>query len=164
MKVPNLPKHEIVKELVDAHQSAGHSINFWVTSNSMHPFLQVGDSVVAESTSPDAIRPGDVLVLRREQDYLTHRLIAKSEKKWLTKGDNNVLPDAPFSTKEIIGKVFQIQRFDKVIDLQIRKRLILNRLISRLSYFEWKAFTIQRYLRLPFRLAIKIIQKTFLNE
>jgi len=160
----NPSTHDIVATLIDKHLSSGHPARFWVTSNSMHPLLLIGDAVVVETVLHSNIRTGDVLVLQRDLDYLTHRFIGKSGKKWFTKGDNNVLPDPPFSLKEIIGKVIYIQRSERIIDLQTRKWLVINSLVAKLSFLEWKAFSIHRYLRLPFRLIIKFIQKIMMRE
>ena len=162
--IPDPSKQEIVANLVDIHLSSGQHVRFWVTSNSMYPLLQIGDAVIVETASHSIIKPGDVLVLQRDHDYLTHRFIGKSGKKWFTKGDNNVLPDPPFSMKEITGKVIYIQRSERIVDLQTRKWLTINSLVAKLSFLEWKVFSIHRYLRLPFRLTIKSIQKVFMSE
>jgi signal peptidase I len=157
--MPDAPNYETIAHLVDQHLSAGNQVCFWVSSQSMSPALQVGDGIIAESFSPQLLRPGDAILIQRERDYLTHRLIHKTGKKLLTKGDNNLSPDPPVSAEAVIGRVIAIQRGSQMIDLQTRKWRIINSLMAILSKLEWKAFTIHRYLRIPFRLAIKFVQK-----
>ena len=155
--------HRAVTKLVDSHLENGQHVRFWVTSHSMYPCLQVGDAVMVERISPETIKIGDLLVIQREQDRLTHRVIQTSGKRWLTKGDNNLIPDPAFHQKSIIGIVTQIDRGDRLIRPNVGKWKIINPLIGRLSYGEWKAFTIHRFFRLPFKIIIKIIQKVFVQ-
>jgi signal peptidase I len=155
--------HQTVTSLVESHLEAGQEVRFWVTSNSMHPCLQIGDALTVERIKPDKIKIGDLLVVQRPEDTLTHRVIQTSKKRWLTKGDNNLLPDPIFPQKVIIGQVTQIHRKERLIRPNAGKWKLIHPLTGRLSCWEWKAFTIHRFLRFPLRLALKVLQKFFMR-
>ena len=158
--VPNL--HRVVTEIINADLSAGDALQLKVISQSMSPLMQRGDAVRVEIAPLEQISRGEVVLVQRENDYLTHRLIHKSAQKWQTKGDNNRLPDPPASGNRLIGRVTRIQRGDKITSLQTRKWQIINLLLAQLGTWEWQAFAIHRYFRLPFRLSIRIIQRIFM--
>ena len=156
--------HRVIAEMLEADLPPGEAIQFKVVSNSMGPLILRGDGVMVEKVAWPEIKRGEIILIQRQDDYLTHRLILKSPKKCLTKGDNNLLPDPPATTDVIIGRVFSLRRGDQTIDLQTREWQFINLLLANLGYLEWKAFSIQRYLRLPFRLGIKIIQTFFMPK
>jgi signal peptidase I len=156
-------RHQVVSEIVNSHLSTGKQIRFWVISNSMHPLLKIGDAAIAETVKLNALKLGDIIVIQRKDDFLTHRLVRYSQGEWLSKGDNNIFPDKKERNNAITGRVIDIQRDKKSIDLRSRKWQFINPLMARASYFEWRSFLIHRTLRLPFRLLIKIIQKLFMD-
>ena len=161
--MPPATKHEVISEIIGLYLSDGNPVRFWVISNSMKPLLQIGDAAIVEAVTFNELKIGDVIVVQRKDDYLTHRLIYKSQKKWLTKGDNNLMPDHSAQTDKIAGKVIQIRRSEKEINLRTRKWQFINPLIARISFFEWKFFLVHRYLRIPSRITIKVIQKFFMQ-
>jgi signal peptidase I len=151
--------HQVVAEILEADLSLGDVIQLKVVSNSMKPLMAVGDQIIAEITHPDRIKRGDVVVIRRNTDYLTHRAIHKNRGNWITKGDNNILPDILIPTDKLIGRVITIASEAQTIDLHTRKWAYLNPILARLCALEAKAFRLHPYCRLPFRWMRKIIQK-----
>ena len=151
--------HQAITGLVEDHLTNGETIRFRVTSNSMAPLIQRGDTIFVENVPPVAYRIGDVLVIRRERDYLTHRLIHKAEAEWLTKGDNTLHPDPPVAPEAIIGRVTRIQHEDSLLDLQTAQQRRFASLLARLSRLEWQAYCASRFLRIPVRIIIKGVQR-----
>ena len=151
--------HELITDLIDSDLSIGDHIQFAVTSNSMAPLIKANDSLVAQVVKPDTIKPGDIVVIRREADFLVHRAVKPIGDGWLTKGDNIAQLDPPSQTKDLIGQVVLVNRPGKSIPLQTRKWNCTNLILAKLSFLEAKAFEFRPILRLPFRLSIKIIQK-----
>ena len=156
-KASNL--HPVVAEMLEADLNIGNTIQFKVVSNSMGPLILRGDYVIAQKEKLSEIKRGELVLIQRRDDFLTHRLIMKSSNNWLAKGDNNLFPDSPAKSDVIIGRILMVRGDDYEIDLRGRKWQIINPVIATLSRLEWKAFSIQRYLRLPFRLGIKFFQK-----
>lgn len=81
-----------------------------VATNSMNPAYGRGDAVIFEKLKPEEIEVGDILVFRKDNVIITHRVT----KKWVsndtyhfnTKGDNNEAQDS-FVTdgSSVLGKV-----------------------------------------------------------
>ncbi len=156
--------HNLISDLIDSKLSIGDQIQFVVVSNSMAPLIKAGDSVIADITQPDSIRRGDIVVIRREVDFLTHRAIKSIEGGWLTKGDNTILFDLPSNTNNVIGRVVAVNQGNQSISFQTRKWSIINPILAKLSELEGKAFAIHPLLRFPFRFGIKVIQKLFFTH
>jgi hypothetical protein len=80
----------------------------------------------------------------------------------LTKGDNNLIPDPNSPQKAILGRVKKINRRDKIVFVNTRKWNFINLIAAQLSYLEWKAFSLHRVFRWPFRMATKMLQIVFM--
>jgi signal peptidase I len=157
-----LNHHQTVAELIRFDLKAGERIRFAVTSNSMQPILNAGEFAIAEAISSEHIQCGDILVVQRKADFLTHRAISRTKRGWQTKGDNNSLPDPPTTTQNIIGHVIAVEKADRKIDLCERKWMYIGTLLAKLGKIETRAFLLHRYFRYPFRIAIKVLQKTLI--
>jgi len=80
-----------------------------VVSGSMEPAISVNDMIIYQDVKQDAYKTDDVVVYRRdkqgEEILITHRLIAKGESSWTTKGDANASADSPIDPSVLVGKV-----------------------------------------------------------
>jgi len=150
--------HDVIADILETDLSYGDVVQLNVVSNSMQPLMSIGDQVIAEITPSDEIEQGDIVVIRRNHDYLTHRIINQKHNTWVTKGDNNVLPDPKISQDKLIGRVTIIKKGNRSINLQSQQWVFLNPLLAKLSSFESRAFSIHPYFRLPFRFTIRTIQ------
>ena len=151
--------HKVVTGLVGKQLAAGDALRFRVTSDSMAPLIRAGDAVIVERAALQACQIGDVVVIQRERDYLTHRLVHKSGEGWQTKGDNTPLPDPPIPPEAIVGRVTRIQRGARTLNLHSARQRKIARLLAKLSALEWRAFQLSRWLRLPVRAAVKVVQQ-----
>lgn len=91
-----------------------------VKGNSMLPLLREGDIVFISTTPPEDIKPGDIVVFKGTKgNYIIHRVVEvvniKGKYYYVTKGDNNQLPDvAEFENnrgvpyERIVGKVVSL--------------------------------------------------------
>ena len=157
-----LPHHQMIADLIDSDLQIGDQIRFRVTSNSMQPLMKIGDSVVAEVITDSQVKRGDIIVIKRAQDFLTHRAISPEKDGWLTKGDSNAHTDPPIKNSDIIGQVIMVGQTGQTIDLRTRKWVYANAILAKLGELETRAISRHRYLRPPFRVMIKIIQKMVL--
>ena len=84
---------------------------------SMYPALQHGDTGLIKKCFPDEVKKGDVVVWRSGDRLVAHRLVTceRKEDGWclLTRGDNNLLDDSPFTEKELAGKLISFERNGK---------------------------------------------------
>ncbi|AFL65973.1 signal peptidase I [Desulfurococcus amylolyticus] len=93
-----------------------------VKGYSMLPTLREGDIVIVQRTTPEAIRPGDVIIYSTGGKLIIHRVIKvvirDGEYYYVTKGDNNSLPDFMYFENNIgipynrvLGKVVSINGY-----------------------------------------------------
>ena len=114
-----------------------------VISQSMWPLLQLGEVVVIDTV--DSAAAGDIVVVRRDAELITHRLISTAGEQWLTRGDNAVFVDAPVAQTACVGRVVAIEGHGRPIDLIAPRRVRLSRRLAQLGRVQWR---IQRGLHL----------------
>jgi len=113
--------------------------NIWrlrVTSDSMLPSIKPGDYINFIKKTAEAISIGDILVIKRNDEFVTHRLIAIDNQGWITKGDRFPQSDARIKKEDILGCVVSLERRSKIINLQTIRWKITNRILAGISRFE----------------------------
>ena len=88
---------------------ANGSLRLTVISDSMRPLLQTGDVAVVHSVDPGVLQPGDVVVIQRDGEWITHRLVAVDGHGWHTHGDNTRYLDETASADQVVGRVIAIE-------------------------------------------------------
>lgn len=85
------------------------SLEIRMTGFSMFPALKGGEFAIVEKCDAGKLKPGDIIVFRKQQKLIAHRLLKISSVKgirlFIARGDNNLFYDQPVSADEIIGKV-----------------------------------------------------------
>jgi signal peptidase I len=127
---------QIARDLACVEMGADGRLGLHVTSDSMAPLLRPGDMVMAQRVMPEALRRGDLIVVRRPDDLITHRLVAVEAQGCLTKGDNCHFADAPVPAQTILGRVVAIKRGDLRVDLTSRRWAVVNRWLGELGWWE----------------------------
>lgn len=106
-------------------------------SGSMTPLIRIGDKVKVRTTSTEAIGFGDIIVFRKEEKLVIHRVVAKGKLDrqpfFLQKGDCSSLP-LRIPAECVLGKVSEIHKPSKCIRLNSRKGRFLNLLLAVRSY------------------------------
>ncbi len=74
-----------------------------VVTGSMSGTIEIGDGVIVKLTSD--IKEKDIIVYKKEEILITHRLIKMEDNSLLTKGDANNVQDDPITKDVVIGKV-----------------------------------------------------------
>jgi len=133
---------QVAHELSDASLIGPGQLRLKVTSHSMTPLLRPGDHVLVQSVSLDTLQRGDLLVTRRADGYLTHRLVAVDALGWHTKGDRNCQADAPIEAQSIVGLVIAVERQGKTRYIRTRSHRVLARLIGWLGWQETSCNTL----------------------
>jgi signal peptidase I len=80
------------------------------TGQSMLPILIPNDIVYFKKTPFLKIKVNDLIIFKKKNQLITHRVIYKTKKYLITKGDNNPNCDGKIYPKQILGKVYQIKR------------------------------------------------------
>ena len=96
---------------------------FNITTNSMEPNINKGDIIITKKVkNADKLKKGDVISFKQDGEVITHRIIeiteTNGEKRFITKGDNNNIPDLEkiqFSQIEGV-KVISIPYLGKIVE------------------------------------------------
>lgn len=105
------------------------TIGLIVKGASMLPYLKEGDRVWIQKAEWDCLRVGDLLAFEQNHGIFTHRLIKKTSRVLLTKGDNNLFADSFLTPHQILGKVIGFERMGKYYSLD-RKQVVINSLLG----------------------------------
>lgn len=79
---------------------------FRVITGSMADTIKPQDIVIVKITKDVEIN--DIITYKSNDDFITHRLIDKTEENLITKGDANTSEDTPISNEDVVGKVVYI--------------------------------------------------------
>ena len=86
------------------------SIPLKSTGQSMLPILRPNDIVYFKKTPFLKIKVNDLIIFKKKNQLITHRVIYKTKKYLITKGDNNPNYDGKIYPKQVLGRVYQIKR------------------------------------------------------
>lgn len=79
---------------------------FEIGSDSMAPTITTNDLIVVKITKD--VKVDDVITFKEGNSLITHRLISKTAKGYVTKGDANNENDKNIGKKQVVGKVIKI--------------------------------------------------------
>lgn len=136
---------QISADLVES----GQSLRLRVNGNSMEPLLYSEDWVIVVQASLETLNCGDLIVLRRESDLVTHRLVKKDAQGWLTKGDSLPYLDPEDQERIILGRVIAIERDGHRMNLESGRWKFVNETLGRLGWFEAKFFRLLQSIKPP---------------
>jgi signal peptidase I len=81
---------------------------------SMLPSVWPGDLLTIRGAGYDEIVPGDIVLIRRDDRIVIHRLVARHPAQdrfsWITRGDAMSHNDPPIAQSELLGRVASIHR------------------------------------------------------
>lgn len=83
--------------------------------HSMYPLLHDGDVISIKKVAFSKLEVDDIVIVNNKSKYFTHRLIYKSAKCAVTKGDNNLKADGKIKPKQIIGRITKVKRGRRTI-------------------------------------------------
>src|ERR1700676_5182873 len=84
-------------------------VRFVARGSSMLPAIFPGDCLTVQSFSGDGPLVGDVVLVRRANDFLVHRVVRildhQPQPGYVLRGDSLTQDDPPVSRSEILGRV-----------------------------------------------------------
>ena len=91
--------------------------NLWIKAqgNSMQPLLLDNDLVYCQKTSFAKIKIDQIIIFVKAKKIITHRVIYKTKKYLITKGDNNQESDGRVYPRQILGRVSKVKRAGRVL-------------------------------------------------
>jgi len=102
----NAERSALVADVLHHNSHSRQVVRLRVHGESMLPTLWPGDVVEIESCSLEDIRPGEIVLARREGRLILHRLIAPcTANGFLLRGDSVPSPDALFPPDALLGRI-----------------------------------------------------------
>ncbi len=140
-------RHAACCELVgDVTRTAGES-RLRVTGASMLPAVWPGDVITVQRRSWPDLRPGQIVLFRRDDRLVAHRVLSMSDGRLITKGDSLVAVDPPVEESEIIGQVVWISRGGRTVPTEQRPwQRIGSSILSRSDFLMRVVLSIHRRL------------------
>lgn len=103
----------MIKKLVSVLK-AQQNYSIKSQGTSMLPILQPDDVLYFKRINYNRIRLNDFILVKKLDKTFTHRVIYKSGKYLITKGDNNLTSDGKIYPRQVLGKVYQVKRNDNI--------------------------------------------------
>jgi len=102
---------KIINQLIKSHQ-----IPLKSSGISMEPIFHENDVLYFKKIAFKSIKVNDIVSIKKGKQLISHRVIYKTNKYLVTKGDNNPISDGKIFPKQIIGKVYQVKRKGQIFD------------------------------------------------
>jgi len=123
-----------------------------ILNGDMFPWMRSGDQVFVRRWNFDLLRPGDVILFERNEEFFVHRVIRVdrgngASKTVITKGDALDSADAAVTTDEFVGRATRIHRGKRHIDIQSLGQRIAGRMLARLSRFSAAVYAPLRFVK-----------------
>jgi len=93
-------------------QLIGSQVSFSLASDgeSMLPLLFPGDKVTYRKVTFRSLKVNDLILISKNRQLFTHRVVYRTERYLITKGDNSHNHDGRIFPSQIWGKVFKVSR------------------------------------------------------
>lgn len=106
-----------------------------ILNSDMFPWMRSGDQVFVRRWNFELLRPGDVILFERNEQFFVHRVLAgmTSDYSVVTKGDALDAVDAPVTREEFLGRATRIHRRNRHIDIESLGQAVTARLLARIS-------------------------------
>ena len=118
---------------------SGKRIRFRAPGYSMYPTILNGDEITVEPMKPDAIKVGDIILYRYQENLIAHRVVQienkcdtqssvlRTQSYFTLRGDARPACDDPVEAKQILGKVVSIETNGRSVNpYGFKGRLIFN--------------------------------------
>ena len=93
---------------------------FTVMTGSMQDELNIGDNIIVKKA--DNYEVGDIITYKKDNIYVTHRIVKIEGNSITTKGDANTTNDVPFNKENILGKYV---KKSKLLNFVIRNKILI---------------------------------------
>jgi hypothetical protein len=92
----------------------GHQVRFRAAGRSMTPAIRDGEVLRCEPVRPEAVRVVDVLLYRRRERVIAHRVVridrGAAGARFILRGDASAGNDAPVGWRQVLGRVTAVER------------------------------------------------------
>lgn len=99
----------MIELAADSLRASGR-LRMRVAGSSMLPAIRPGDLVTVRRGAPAEARAGDVILFHRDGRFFTHRVVSRQGESLVTRGDAVAALDPPVQPGEFLGIVVSTQR------------------------------------------------------
>jgi len=92
--------------------------SFSSTGTSMAPLLLPKDKLYISKIKFSKVLVNDLVLVNKRSTFFSHRVILKTKKYLVTKGDNNLLCDGKIYPKHVLGKVYKAKKNGEMFNLE----------------------------------------------
>lgn len=111
---------------IDALHAFGR-LRLRADGSSMLPALHPGDVLDFEACVHAQMQPGEVVLFRRGERLVIHRVLERTADGLLTQGDGLARPDVPVDAADVLGRLVGRSRAGRAIAPERPRRLSLTR-------------------------------------
>jgi len=135
--------HALAEQLITEHP-----VEFRMGGCSMYPTLRADDwAIVKRCEDATKIRPGDIVAFRSGENCLVcHRVVKIKNTNvgriFISKGDNSVSYDQPFTADQIFGIIISYKHNDKKISINSLRMKFLRFAFLYFSWFAQKGYRV----------------------
>jgi signal peptidase I len=123
----------------------GETVQIPLSGHCMKPLLSENDLVTIQPMKAENIKCGDVAVFQIHGELKAHRFlrfkIIDENTYLITKGDRRLHCDSPVPSENLLGKITQVKKGNKIVDYRSPKwdkiNYLLGKLSPYLSYIEY---------------------------
>ncbi|MDD6273037.1 MAG: signal peptidase I [bacterium] len=112
----------------------GYSV-FEVQSGSMRDKIDIGDWIIVKYSTD--IKLDDIITYKKDDNYITHRVVEEYVDTYVTKGDANNTKDEAISKSQVVGKVVKILPNFGIFKKTLFNPIVLVTLIITLYLFSY---------------------------
>lgn len=153
--------------IADALKRRGR-ISLRVHGTSMLPWVRPGDIALIRLISSENVRCGDVVLFRREEHLLVHRIVEKrgsiDAAELFSKGDAHPASDGVVGEQELLGRVVRIYRGGHRINLDAPGQLALGVFISQLSLYSRFWYPLAKFAAIVTRPARRVLKALHISS
>ena len=140
---------EIFVGVLDEALRNGTLVRFRAEGDSMYPTIRNGEAITIAAVSTDEVVRGDVLLCRRDNRVLAHRVVDMTtrgtDRVFYLRGDAKAACDAPVAAGDVMGRVISVGRNGRMAPLcgpVARLRHRARAAASRAKAFVWSSAAI----------------------
>lgn len=157
----DIKRKEIAIQLRDTNAFAKGFQKFMHQGNSMNPILTDRNQILVKAVSLQDLRLGDIIVYKNKDQFIAHRFLYRNFRKdnimeIVAKADDSSERDEPFSLNCLLGKIVEINRKGKTLNLENNFWRIVSYLIGAVSLLEMVIFETICVVRTKFFKGLKI--------
>lgn len=129
--------HDIYIKLVEDAITNEFSLYLAISGNSMSPIIESGEKILIRTVMIDEIKIGDIVIYKKNNKFISHRIISTDCPQFMIKGDNRLIGQS-YNYGSIFGKVISIEKSSgMIINLEAKKWCAINYLIAKCSLYTW---------------------------